>query len=674
MQLALTHDAQECVFFDLETQSLADLKQVGGRKYAADPSTRVLTADFLIDGVHHAWVPATLWPDGPPPLDVTTVTPPDLAAPVVVHQTPGLPEPVVEAVRQDRVFVGHNLTEFDYWVWRHQLTPVPTRWFDTLFTARAAGLPGKLDDLGQRLAGRGKDPGRQILSRLMHAPQKPPKPGYLAVVLRYNIWDVELTRQVYACTAQHGEADVIALNQQINDRGVGFDRVFGTAIRDLSKEAIAQAAVEITRLTDGTLHAGNLRSIPQMHAWLRARGVVLPDLRQNTVDRFLESPEDFGALDEGVVAPPVDPVVYSVLRLRQAALRITGAKLERALAIVDEDDRLRGLLSYYQAHTGRFSSSKMQIHNLPRGLHGLDTEALAALHDRGELTYAAVQAAVAGIAHATVDDALSSLVRLTLVPAAGRAFVHADFNAVELRGTAWVAGERRLLDQFAAGRDVYCEMAGHIFARPITKADKMERGVGKVTCLGAGYGMSSHKFALYCAGQGIDLSRAGTTAEACIDAFRAAYPAIAGTPTGVLHGRVMRRGGIWNQYSAAALRAVHERTRVTAGHCTFTRDGPELVVTLPSGRPLIYRHCRVEDHVPGYVPLLGLPVKLKPTLVYHGPRGEKHALWGKNHGEPGAGHLPGPVVLGPAPLRAGWAAGDRPRARRVDRGSAATRG
>src|SRR5262249_20375996 len=66
VQLALDHDAAECVYFDLETQSLADVKAVGGRKYAADPSTRVLTADFLIDGVHHAWVPDHLW-DGPAP-------------------------------------------------------------------------------------------------------------------------------------------------------------------------------------------------------------------------------------------------------------------------------------------------------------------------------------------------------------------------------------------------------------------------------------------------------------------------------------------------------------------------------------------------------------------------------------------------------------------------------
>jgi DNA polymerase len=629
MHLELTHDPAECVFFDFETQSQADLKKVGGRKYAADASTRVLTADFLIDGTHHAWVPATLWPDRPPPIDATFVTPRGMDTPIVVHHTPGLPEPVVQAVCHQRIFVGHNLAEFDYWVWSHKLTPLPSRWFDTLFTARAAGFPGKLDELGKRLTGRGKDEGQKILSRITREPHKPPKPGYVAAILRYNLWDVHLTKLVYDLTADHGEADVITLHQAINDRGVGFDVTFGKAIHALSVQAIEKAATEITRLTNGALHAGNLRSVPQVQAWLKTQGVMLPDLRQDTIDRFLEQPDDFGADVEGVPVPSVSPVVFPVLRLRQAALRITGAKLERALSIVDADGRIRGLLSYHNAHTGRFSSSKMQIHNLPRGLSGLDVEALASLHDQGQLTYEAVEQAVAPIPNATVDDALSSLVRLTLVPALGKVFLIADFNAIELRGTAWVAGERNLLDQFAAGQDVYCHMASRIFGRPVVKGDKTERNVGKVTCLGAGYGMSSHKFALYCAAQRIDLAAAGTTADACIESFRAAYPAVAGQPAGVLNGRIVRKGGIWNQYNSAALRAVLERATVRAGRCTFTRNGADLVIALPSGRDLIYRHCRVEDRIPGYVYLLGLPEKLKPTLVYDGPRGEAALFGGK---------------------------------------------
>ena len=492
MQLDLDHTPGECVFFDLETQSLADIRATGGRRYAADPSTRILTADFLIDGVHHAWIPDHLWAGSPPPgFDLASVTPAACQFPVVIHQGPDLPGPVLEAIAKNRVFVGHNLAEFDAWVWTHRLRPVPTRWFDTLLTARAAGFPGKLDELGKRLLGRGKDEGSSVLRRVMREPDREPRPGHVAVILRYNIRDVELTRVVYDRTADCGEADVIALHQTINDRGIGFDVGFGTAVRDLSAEAVRRSAAEITRLTGGALNAGNLRSGPQVHGWLQAHGVTLPDLRRETIDRFLECPQDLGEDGEDDPAGPVDPVVFPVLRLRQAALRITGAKLERALTSVDSDGRLRGLLGYHQSHTGRFSSTRVQVHNLPRGLNGLDVEGLVHLHEQGELTYGAIEQAVSTIPGASVDDALSGLVRLTLVPASGNALVLADFNAIELRGTAWVAGEPALLGQFAARQDVYCEMAGRIFGRSVAKSDKMERGVGKVTCLGAGYGMGA---------------------------------------------------------------------------------------------------------------------------------------------------------------------------------------
>jgi hypothetical protein len=147
--------------------------------------------------------------------------------------------------------------------------------------------------------------------------------------------------------------------------------------------------------------------------------------------------------------------------------------------------------------------------------------------------------------------------------------------------------------------------------------------------MGAVYGMGRHKFALYCAGQQIDLAAAGTSAEACIEAFRSEYPGVAGRPTDVYNGRVQRRDGIWERYDTAARRAVLGHTSAAAGRCTFARVGKDLVVTLPSGRDLVYRSCRVEHRVPAYVHTLGLTEMAKPTLVYDGPRGEAVLFGGK---------------------------------------------
>jgi DNA polymerase len=72
--------------------------------------------------------------------------------------------------------------------------------------------------------------------------------------------------------------------------------------------------------------------------------------------------------------------------------------------------------------------------------------------------------------------------------------VVADFAQIEARMLAWLAGQDDLTADFAAKKDVYCEMASRIFGRPITKVDRLERQLGKVVVLGAGYSMSWKKF------------------------------------------------------------------------------------------------------------------------------------------------------------------------------------
>jgi DNA polymerase len=623
------HDS-EAVLFDMETRSTADLRAVGGRAYARHPSTRVLTLVARVDGVNECWVPSTLWPGALPPKVEGVHVPRAYGdpGPVRVYVQPELPQAVADAARQGRVFVAHNCLSFDARVWAEKVRPVPQRWYDTMYAARAAGLPGKLNEIGERLLGVGKDEGARLLSRVTRDDGKPPPAGYILPILRYNLCDVLLLQRLFDATAgQDSEDDLLEVHEAINDRGVHFDSALARRICDLSRDAIGRAAAEISRLTDGRLHEGNIRSLPQMTRWLFEQGVKLPDLRRETVDRFLDRPEDFAG-EEGA-GGAISPVVPAVLRLRQAALRITGPKLERALQSVDADHRLRGLLAYHGAHTGRWTSQRVQVHNLTKGLAKLDVEALLS----APLTYEALEGAVEACHKddpwATPDDVLSTLIRPTLRAPPGSVLLICDYAAVECRGVAWAAGEQRLLDTFRADGDVYLDMAGMIFGRVVTKADKVERNVGKVTVLGAGYGLSAARFALSAANQGIDLAAAGTTPEQCIEQFRAAYPRIAGFPTGVVDGKVMRGGGLWHRYGDAALAAVQEKKVIEANRCLFGHDGGCLVIQLPSGRELVYRQARVEDRVPAYCALLGLPARAKPTVVYYGPKGEACLYGGK---------------------------------------------
>jgi len=236
MRSCKTFHDDEAVLFDLETRSAADLKAVGGRAYARHPSTKVLTLVAQIDGVNHCWVPSTLWPGAVPPRIGPVAVPKAYGDPglVRVYVQPDLPQPVAEAVRQDRVFVAHNGLNFDAHVWAEKILPVPRRWHDTIYGARAAGLPGKLDAIGQRLLGVGKDEGAAILKKAMRDDGKPPPMGYIAPILRYNLCDVLLLRKVFELTAGLDSEDaLLEAHEAINDRGIYFDSGLARRIYDL---------------------------------------------------------------------------------------------------------------------------------------------------------------------------------------------------------------------------------------------------------------------------------------------------------------------------------------------------------------------------------------------------------------------------------------------------------
>lgn len=292
------------VLFDFETCSAADLPTVGGRNYAAHESTRVLIGVFLIDGVFHVWLPDqdvdlpcfnTLWPKQfgvERPLSITGFT---------------LPEAVCKAIDEGREFVAHNCHEFDEHVWRAKLLPVPEHFGDTIHAARAAGLPAKLDDLGKRFFGIGKDAGQNIMAKMWKlepvytiyksvGPEyhnKHQTPGNIALATRYCIGDVVILEKVYAETLGFGEPNVINVHRAINNRGVQLDTQLCRTLIQFSYRASEEAGLEIERITGGEIKKDDLRKVEKIKKWLAGKGVPMDSLRKQNVEKFLSDPDAF---------------------------------------------------------------------------------------------------------------------------------------------------------------------------------------------------------------------------------------------------------------------------------------------------------------------------------------------------------------------------------------------
>jgi DNA polymerase len=150
-----------------------------------------------------------------------------------------------------------------------------------------------------------------------------------------------------------------------------------------------------------------------------------------------------------------NPRVQNAVAARLGVKSTIEQSRTTSLIGVSERGKLPIMLHYYGAHTGRFSGGdKMNLQNLPRG----------------------------------------GTLRKSLCAPKGKVLIACDSSQIEARMVAWVSDQNDLLQAFREGRDVYSEFASEVYGKKVTKADKLERFVGKTSILGLGYGMGAIKF------------------------------------------------------------------------------------------------------------------------------------------------------------------------------------
>lgn len=531
-----------------------------------------------------------------------------------------IPQPLADAIDEGWTFAAHNALGFDALAWQVFCPGPQPEWYDTLPCARAAGLPGKLDEIGQMLAGEGKDAkGKDVmllLSRAKHPPGKRPvyTVGTSAVwdlLIRYNVQDVSLLERLFYETLDYGEPDVIEADRAINSRGVRVDRGLANSLQAVWNAAEYSAVFRINTLTEGAISESNIRATEQVRRWVESQGVKLGSLDKNQVGRFLDHPEEF--LDGLEVDAEKLATVVEVLSLRSVAVSATAAKLEGLKSRADgETHRVTESLIYHGAGPGRWTGRGVQLHNLARGHKDVDVAGCLALYETGQFYEDSLREY---FGKAPLREALSSLIRPVFCAGPDTLLAIADFAGIEARGLAWLAGDDEMLDVFRSGGDPYKTMAAAIFGCLPHEVSKDQRQIGKVVVLGCGYGMGRVKFGVYCRQNRIDLEAVGTSAEACIKAYRTARHAVK---------------SLWNDYDRAVMDVVRgDLGHDSVGRCEFAMTpGGSLAVRLPSGRQIVYRQARIEQLVPPYCKMLGLPEVPKPAVVYTHPRGYPKSLYG----------------------------------------------
>ncbi len=376
-----------------------------------------------------------------------------------------------------------------------------------------------------------------------------------------NHHDVEVERQVRNMLSRfpvpENEWRLWTLDQRINDRGVLVDSKLVDHAIHCDEQHKAKATEEAILLTG----LDNPSSVYQLKNWLYVKeGIQAEKLTKDTV------PE--------LVKQTGSKTVKRVLELRRELAKTSVRKYTAMKNALCFDGKVRGLLQFYGARTGRWAGRIFQPQNLPRiSLSNLDLTTARNLLKSGE--YEMLDAL-----YRSTPDVLSQLIRTVLIASEGQIFHVVDFNSIEALLLAYYAEENWALDVFYAGGDIYAYTASRMYDKPVSTITKEspERARGKVGCLACGYqgGIGAiQKFV-----------KPGEMSE---DEMRE-----------IVHGWRDANPNIvkfWKQFNESVTEAIAARTtvKVTNG-ISFEFSNGMLFMHLPSRRRLSYPKVKIEPH------------------------------------------------------------------------------
>lgn len=556
---------REICFVDIETRSLAELKDVGAHRYAQDQSTQVLCVCYAF-GVHMepvSWVIPFYPPFNPP-------------------------EDLCEHISAGGLMVAHNC-EFERSNWRYILgprygVPVPDyeQWHDTAAMAAALALPRSLEGVAPALGiPVVKDDAGKRLMMAMSKTKKFDAEGNpiwkydeesVASLVEYCKQDVRVMQAVWPRLFPLNpiERKLWILDAKINDRGIRVDTELLHGMAEVLRQETEYLEPELAQITGGQVNT--VKQEKALRLWLAGQGVNLPNIQKETIADALAND----------LAAPGTPA-RRALELREALGNASISKIARAIDKLGVGDRIRGELIYHGASTGRWVGAGVQMQNLvrPTLAKGLKFEPLLDLIRAG-------RASALRVFNPKVLRVIMNCVRNLFIATQGKVFVVADFSNIEGRVLAWLAGETWKVEAFRdydtiigcdekkkpirKGEDLYKVAYSRSFNVPVSEVDDNMRQSGKVQELSLGY--QGGKGALLKMAKVYGLRLSDKVAEELKVAWRKAHPNVV---------------QYWYAVERAAVAAIQNPgSAFKVNNVTFASQHGYLWCRLPSGRCLAY--------------------------------------------------------------------------------------
>ena len=331
-------------------------------------------------------------------------------------------------------------------------------------------------------------------------------PEYFEILKAYGKQDVVVERELDSRQIKLSpqEQELWFIDQKINDRGIQIDTQSAHNALVLVESEKEKLNSQMREVTKGAVSKCTATS--QLTDWLHFNKVNTEGVAKADVVELLLDP-----------SLPID--VKKALSLRQLANKSSTAKLAAMANSANSDGRVRGTMQFHGASTGRWAGRKLQVHNFPRGVYGQTDIDIIFNIINGPLA-----ADNLDLFYESPIKVISDILRSFIVSRPGSRLIWGDWNSIEARILAWLAGEDSVLEIFRKGEDVYKYAASKIFKVPYALITKDQRQIGKVAVLALGYQGGKGAFQAMAKGYGVKV--ADSEAEEIKQGWREGHPSI----------------------------------------------------------------------------------------------------------------------------------------------------
>ena len=276
------------------------------------------------------------------------------------------------------------------------------------------------------------------------------------------------------------ELPLVRVLAKMEDAGIGADRDYLEELGESLRDRLATLEKEIYR------HAGDPFNI---NSTLQLREVLFEKLGLPVLKK---TPKGLPSTDASVLTKLMDehPLVESLLHFRELE-KLRGTYVDGLLPLIAPDGRIHCVFNQTGAATGRISSERPNMQNIP------------------------------------VRSEEGRTIRRAFVADEGTSFVVADYSQIELRILAHMSGDAGLVEAFTSGTDIHTETAARVWETPADQVDADLRRRAKVINFGLLYGMEAYGLA-----QRLEIS----TEEAAeqMEAYFAQFPDVKAFMTGIV--------------------------------------------------------------------------------------------------------------------------------------------